>query len=533
MSKRLLLIAALFITSWGSAAQAKWYVAESDHFVVYADDSEKDVRRFSQMLESYHAAMEFVTGQKVAKPSPSSRLTIYAVGSQRDVRKLYGENNRYVGGFYVPRASGSIAIVPDIRMTSGEPTQSMIILLHEYAHHFMISSSRFAMPRWLSEGSAEFFASAKFPRNGEVIVGRPAYHRAGELTYAKDVSIRALLDQDLYQKNRSKGYDALYGRSWLLYHYLTFQQERRGQMGTYARALLEGKSALDAAESAFGDLDQLDKDLDRYFRSRRMYTFAIDPERLQTGPITTGEVSEGHGEILPLQIESKRGVTREQAIELLKEVRKVAAQYPDDPAVLAVLAEAEHDAGNYRLSIDAADKAIAANPKTKNAYVQKGYAMFELARNAQDKAAAYRAAMQPFSALNKLENDHPLPLIYYYRSYAERGADAPEQAKKALERAAQLAPFDEGLWMNVAVMEAQEGKLGLAKYNLTPLANNPHGGSLAATAQAMIAALDGAKKGEPLDLSFIQNIPVGITADGDDDGDDEGDDEGGEERVVG
>mgnify|MGYP006200143097 CR=1 FL=1 len=28
--------------------------------------------------------------------------------------------------------------------------------------------------------------------------------------------------------------------------------------------------------------------------------------------------------------------------------------------------------------------------------------------------------MKPFKALNAIENDHPLPLIYHYRSFAER-----------------------------------------------------------------------------------------------------------------
>ncbi|WP_221559825.1 hypothetical protein [Qipengyuania qiaonensis] len=32
-------------------AQADWYRADSDHFVIYADDSEKDVARFAEMLE--------------------------------------------------------------------------------------------------------------------------------------------------------------------------------------------------------------------------------------------------------------------------------------------------------------------------------------------------------------------------------------------------------------------------------------------------------------------------------------------------
>jgi len=60
----------------------------------------------------------------------------------------------------------------------------MTILLHEYAHHFLISSQRSAMPKWVSEGAAQFFASAAFEGDGSVKIGRPNGSRGFELTYA-------------------------------------------------------------------------------------------------------------------------------------------------------------------------------------------------------------------------------------------------------------------------------------------------------------------------------------------------------------
>ena len=152
MRGKLFLLATLFI--FASPVQAKWHRASSEHFVIYADDSEDDVREFAENLEKYHAAMEVVTGREVATPSPSNRVTIFAVGSQRDIRRLAGSVEDNVAGFYVPRAGASRAFVQDIRNKSGYPDFSTVVLLHEYAHHFLISSSRYAMPRWLSEGAA-------------------------------------------------------------------------------------------------------------------------------------------------------------------------------------------------------------------------------------------------------------------------------------------------------------------------------------------------------------------------------------------
>ncbi|EJU10104.1 hypothetical protein LH128_25648, partial [Sphingomonas sp. LH128] len=167
------------LAAWLSVtpAQAAWTEASSEHFVIYANDSDKDITRFAQQLERYHAGMAYVLGSKVAKPSPSNRVTVYVVKNTREVRELHGGDNKFVGGFYVPRAGGSLAIVPAVQSGSGQVTWSMIVLLHEYAHHFLISSNVSAMPRWLSEGSAEFFASAKFEADGGLWLGRPASHR--------------------------------------------------------------------------------------------------------------------------------------------------------------------------------------------------------------------------------------------------------------------------------------------------------------------------------------------------------------------
>ena len=494
-------LAGLVALALGAPVEAKWHVAESDHFVIYADDSEKNVRRFAAMLEGYHSAMELASRRKVEKPSPSNRVTIYAVGSARDVQSLAGTTSRVLAGFYIPRAGGSVAFVQDLRSTRGEPDEAMSVLLHEYAHHFLISSQRFAMPLWMSEGAAEFYSSAFFKSDGGVDIGKPNTSRGWELFNAEEVPIRELLDQAAYAKRTSKRYDAFYGRSWLLYHYLVFAEGRKDQLQQYWLELARGTAAIEAAEKVFGDLDKLEKELDGYLRLRRMYTYTLPGTALNVGAINVAPLSEGHAAMLPVITTSKRGVNDEQAAALLVKARAIAARYPQDAAVQAALAEAEFDAGNHAEAIAAADRAIASDAASKNALVQKGLAMFALAEDADDAGAAYKAAMAPFQALNRLEADHPYPLIYYYRSFAERGAEPNETARHALERASTLAPFDLGLAVSTGQMLAQEGKVGGAVATLQPVAASPHGGGIAAAAKAMIEFLRTQPEGEPVDFS--------------------------------
>ncbi|KRA79385.1 hypothetical protein [Altererythrobacter sp. Root672] len=483
-----------------SAAHAEWLEASSAHFVVYADDTERDVRKFSEQLERYHAAMEIVTGLESQIPSPSNRVTVFVVKNPRQVQRLAGTNNRDVYGFYVPRAGGSVAFVPRVEVKSGQPDFSMIALLHEYAHHFLLSNSRFPSPRWFGEGGAEFFASAEFTAAGGVSVGMPANHRGWELALARNIKVAELVDPEAYEKKSRGSYDAFYGKSWLLYHYLTFTPERSGQLRRYVGAMANGKTSRQAAEEVFGDLDQLERELQRYLDQRTMLSLRFAPEQLVIQPVTVRRISKGEEEMMPVRVRSRRGVTSEQAAEIVLDARKVAARYPADAPVLAALAEAEFDAGNDAEAIAAADAALALDPGQVNAYVQKGFALFRGAAEAEDLPAAYRKAVAPFLALNKLENDHPLPLIFYFRSFVESGRKPPEAAVHGLERAADLAPYDLGLQMMVANHLISESNYAEARYHLVPIAYSPHPGSLSGPARMVIERIDAGSVESPEEL---------------------------------
>jgi len=503
-----LVTAAALALGCSGTAHADWMQASSPHFVIYANDSAQDITTFSEELELYHHAMEEVTGVHPADPSPSNRVTVFVVKDERSVQKLYGANSQYVGGFYEPRAGGSIAIVPQIQLLKGPQAYSMISLLHEYAHHFLISNSSFPTPRWMGEGSAEFFASAEFPREGGIKTGMPANHRAGELFYAKDVKVSQLLDPTSYDEGAHKGYDAFYGKSWLLYHYLVLGGTRPGQLHKYVTLMAKGESSQQAGREAFGDVDQLERELDRYLNSSKLTSFVFAPGKLPATHVDVRALGPGEAAAMPLLIRSRRGVTRDQATALVTEVRTLAAAYPKDPAVLTELAEAEHDAGNDAASIAAADAALALDPKRVNAYVQKGYSLFREAEDAAgDKDAAYKKAMVPFIALNKLENDNPLPLIYYFRSFAERGAKPPEQAVLGMMRAAELAPYDLALRLNLAEYQITAGDYAAARSNLVPIAFDPHGSPMSAGARTLVERIDSGKPPSAREAFAIMQPP--------------------------
>jgi hypothetical protein len=489
-------------------AVAAWFEASSAHFVIYADDRERDVEAFAGQLERFHAAVAYVTGVKSPPPSPSNRVTVYVVDSRRDVRNLYGGDNRYVAGFYRPAPGATRAFVPPVGRGTTELPFSMIVLLHEYTHHFMLTGSTAPMPRWYSEGAAEFFASAAFRADGGVELGLPARHRGAELFYAADVTATDLLDPAAYADRKRKGYDAFYGKSWLLFHYLTFSKERQGQLTRYTTRLGQGATSREAAVEVFGDLNALEKELDSYVRSRSLPFLPLQASLLEPGSIRLRKLRPGEAEMMPVRIRSQAGVSREEALELLPEARKVAARFPDDPMVLAALAEAEHDAGNNAEAIAAADAALARDPAQVDAYIIKGRALFSLAAEDAAPAAAYARARAPFLALNKLENDHPVPLLYYYYSFVKAGQPATANAFAGLERAVDFAPFAPSLRMTLATEQIQRGDLAAARRNLEPVAYNPHAGKLGESAQRVLDRMAGPEPWDGKDLESVLGEPA-------------------------
>lgn len=476
-------------------ARAEWIEAQSAHFVIYADGSQRTIARVSEQLERYHAALEFLVGQNYETPSPSNRVTVYVVNTEAEVRKLLGGGGQDVAGFYTPRAGSSAAFVPKLTGAADGSDWPLVVLRHEYAHHFNSITTHFPPPRWMSEGSAEFFASARNLPTGGIEIGLPAVHRAGELFYGRSVPAKALLDEDVYAKRKGGRYDAFYGRSWLLFHFLTFELSRAGQIKKYGDLLYAGKSHAEAGQAAFGDFQQLDRDLDSYLMRSRTQMLSLKPEMLKIGPTAIRALRPGEAAMMPVRIRSRRGVTPDQAKALLPEARAIATRFPGDAAVLAALSEAEHDAGNHPAAAAAAERALAIDSKLVDAHLHKARALLAIARESAEltgtaRQAAYVQARDAFLALNRIEPDHPEPLFESVQIYLAMGRPLSPNMLSALERAVEVAPFDMGMRMSVALHQLYSGKRDKARANLVPVAFNPHADDLADKAKDILARMD-------------------------------------------
>jgi tetratricopeptide (TPR) repeat protein len=483
-------------------AHAEWVEASSDHFVIYGDQDPETVRAFANRLERFHAAMSIMFRTDGSKPSPSNRVTIFVVDDEEEVQRLSRLGNDYVQGFYKPRAGNSIAVVQKLsRPSYTYKLSSETLLLHEYAHHFLSGLTSRTYPRWFAEGFAEFFSGVKFLDDGGVSLGIPPAYRGNELLYARKVPIRRFLDFDGGADDHSKGYNSFYGQSWVLFHYLQFDPERKGQLKNYEALLNDGVAAPDAASQAFGDLDRLDRDMEEYAQRRTMTIATIAPGALRVTPTVLRKLRPGEAAMMPVVIESRLGVTAEQARPLVVKARAVAERFPDDPAVLAALAEAEFDAGFDDAAIAAADRAVALDANNVNAHIQKGHALYRKAEAADAPPEAWKEVRLQYLKANRIENDNPIPLVSFYQTYREEGQAPPKNAVDGLEWAMQLAPFDPSLRWLVAQQMVSEERWRDAAAALAPLAYSPHPGEHTQRARDLLLEVEAKSDAASEDLA--------------------------------
>lgn len=445
------------------------------------------MKSYALMLERYDKAMRVMWGLQDPPIGPANRLTVYIVRNIDVVRRLLGSSGR-AAGFYTGRAEGSVAVVP-LRTGDGgrfglDPDT---VLFHEYAHHLMMLNYPLAFPAWYAEGFAEFNSTAKFESDGSVGLGLAAMHRAESLYRDNPLTIEMMLSgkTDKFTPDQT---EALYSRGWLLTHYLSFDSERKGQVQAYLAGLNSGRSGVEAAKAAFGDLGKLERELRRYARSPSLPYLKIGPEKLAASSIAVRRLSVGESTIIDFKMRSKVGVTPAQAKDLVAPMRRAAAPFADDPVVQVALAEAEYDADNHVEAEAAADRALAVDPANVEALLYKGRARMALAKKAGAKdAETWKEVRRWFIAANRADPNDPEPLMLFYRSYAAQEQAPTANAVAALIQAFQLAPHDKGLRATVAHRYLREGNAAQAMFALRPLAYSPHGG---AGAERMAEVMD-------------------------------------------
>lgn len=482
-------LAVVAAAAFAGPANAAWHVAKSKHFVIYADDKPNRLTEFATRLEQFDRAARALLQMDDPQVGDGNRVTVFVLPTAKDVQRLAGDS--FLSGFYTGRVSGPLAYVA--KRDDDSDLAAETILYHEYAHHLMMQQLDQPYPEWYVEGFAEFLSTPRFGKDGSVGLGVPPQHRAWGLFYGKQLALDSLLGGTYGDINKlpRELRESIYGRGWLLTHYLTMEPRRSGQLTGYVLGISKGLTPLQSAQQAFGDLKQLEKNLDTYLHRSTVRSFTV-ASREAPPTVEVQPLSPGGAAIVLLRAKIKNEVKREEAEPTATQVRAIEARFLGDELVEATLAEIELEAGHAAAAEAAADRALRANPKNTEALVLKGRAMVARAEPLEDPARRqlFDQARGTFIAANKLDSEDPEPLMEFYKAYLSEGVRPNANAIAALHYASDLAPQDFGVRLNSAIAYLMEGKLKEARRALVPVAYSPHAQGAAAAARRMIAKID-------------------------------------------
>lgn len=477
----------------GSAQAETWYRADTHHFVIYSNGGQKNLEDFAHKAEQFDALLRLVFRRKPEELP--NRLTIYLLDNAKSVDDLVGPGRSYTAGFYRPSAAGSFAVANRERGSSTFDLDGQTVLFHEYAHHFLYRNFPVPIPAWFSEGFAEFASTSDFARDGSFEFGKLANHRAHSLLTGPKIPIRKLLSEQ--PSGSIDQVSAFYGRSWALTHMFYRSDDRGGQIGRYLAALADGAEPLAAAEAEFGNLDALDKQLDKYVRGKMSFSRSNEP-LAYLNDIKVARLSDFDSSLIELTLQRKTGYKPDRTREKLKALLALPEANAEAWYQLAELeyaathaedAEPRHD---FAAAEAAVDRAIALDPGHILANVLKGDILLEPFDHSDDPdPSLWQQARVYYAAANRADPLHPLPLYKFANAFLREGKPNAQMGD-ALAEAFWGAPEAYELRFALASHYANEGEFDRAIDLLKVIAGNPHTG---AGAREMIGALEKARDG--------------------------------------
>jgi len=461
-------------------AQAKWLRADTENFIIYSEGNEKSLRTFAENLQRFDATLR--TRFNLTESVEPNRLTIYLVPRGVDAGRLVtGKSGSFIAGWYRPDPEGSFAISHRENVVIKGTPQSQQTLFHEYSHHFMKRYAGAAFPAWFIEGFAEYYSTVDFTKEGRAEIGKPVYARAYGLLAMPKVPAEKILLQRPGEMRNSGQTDVYYGRSWLLTHMLYNDAPRAGQLSRYIEAINRGEDGKKAATDAFGDLAELDKELNRYMNKPMSFRTSAEPIAVP-GKVTVAALSAAEDALLPLRLERISANNDDvRIVKVRDELKALSAVHSGDAGVWFELASAEWDVDKEKRDRAAAraavDKALAIDAKHVRANVLLGRILTaEVEAKTDPKPEDWNAVRKPIALANRTNPDDPVPLYAYFKSFIDQGRRPPPIAIDGLARAFQLARENIGVRVSYAFALANDGKFDDALTLAKAVAFDPHDG---------------------------------------------------------
>jgi Tfp pilus assembly protein PilF len=193
--------------------------------------------------------------------------------------------------------------------------------------------------------------------------------------------------------------------------------------------------------------------------------------------------------MIPVQLRLDYGVTPQKAPIIAGMARKSGSRFLASAPALATVAEAELKVGNFPRALANADRALAFEPGNVHAMLVKARTL--IAVSEKDSASAkWDEVRTLLIKANRADTENAEPLMLFYKSFVDAGAQPTDSAVKGLLYALVLAPQDGELRMMVVRQHVLDGKLSQAKEVLAPFVSGAHAERSRSSLGQLIDAID-------------------------------------------
>ncbi len=295
MSKYTVLFVLLLLPALATARdkQENWLEVRSEHFTVVTNANEKTGRRmadqFERMRSVFHVAFPHVS---IENGSP---IIVLAIKDEKDLRALepqayLAKGQLKLGGLFLRAPDKNYVLL----RLDAEGDHPYAVVYHEYTH-FLLSKAEEWIPLWLNEGLAEFYENTAIHEK-DVAMGEPSPENLIWLRQNRLLPLNTLFTVDTnspYYHEENKG-SIFYAESWALTHYLEMKdfKDKTHHLSDYAEFLIQKVDAVTAANRAFGDLNQLQSNLQSYIRQgsftylKMTTSIEVDDAAFKVQPLT-------------------------------------------------------------------------------------------------------------------------------------------------------------------------------------------------------------------------------------------------------
>lgn len=344
-----LLLALMLLALAPASALADWRRAESQHFVVYSDGSERSLREYAAKLERFDALLTSRFGG--GRADQVRKLPVYLVSDGRALRVAVPGLPAGIAGYYSTSDTDVFAV-----LVRGESDD---LLLHEYSHHVMARAGDVPYPGWFREGFAEYFATATVTEGGEASFGLPDRGRLYALQQNRWLPMDTVLRADgSFGIDSEMGRGMYYAQSWALTHWLLADAGRVRNLSAYVTAVNSGRDPVEAWQAIFAmSPDQLAAQLRTHVRGRLSYAKINIPP---INPVITVTTLSPAADVVLLPAINARSWNPAQidGPALLGTLRTAAGRFPDDPLALVALGRAEKRWGDPAAAETALTRAL-------------------------------------------------------------------------------------------------------------------------------------------------------------------------------